>query len=211
MSTCSHIGILHKNGKIEVVYCKYDGYLTGVGITLLANYNSLDKAKELIGRGSFSSIGDTIEKTDYYYEPGWDIPWEYPRQEDYLKGYKNWDFFDIEYTYLFDEKNNQWLAAEYPKSMDEYISLKDRLDNVYLENPDEQKSSVSLKELIRCSHEYQEDIIDYLINKGIDKTKEQLAEEMKVFSYKTFHYVKDYYFEVICPQQKTDESSVMSL
>lgn len=211
MSTRSHIGILRENGNIEVVYCHYDGYLGGVGVTLLANYNSLDKVKELINKGSFSSLGNTIEETDYYNESGWDIPWEYSHQVDYLKGYKNKDFFDIEYTYLFDEKDNQWLVAEYPKSMDEYISLKDRLDNVYLKNPDEQKSPVSLKELIRCFHEYQEDIIDYLINKGIDKTKEQLVEEMKVFSLKTFPYVKDYYFDVICPRQKTDESSVMSL
>lgn len=260
MGTRSHIGILHKTGKIDVVFCHWDGYLSGNGVILLANYNTLEKVKELISKGSFASLDETIAKTDYYNEPGWDKPFEYPFQRDYLKGFKNKEFFDIEFTYLFDERDNKWLVAEYPKSMKDFISLEEALNKVNFREQKEQEIPVTWTDLIKCYHEHQDEIIDYILNTkesdtlketlaeeiktylkkqnaeqkepviltefiqffhehqneiiehflntNADKIKEILTEKMKVFSYDTIPYIKDYYDNIIYPQQKSESPSI---
>ena len=54
------------NAKFAHIYCHYDGYPSGVGKMLLENYNSYEKAIELIANGDMSSIGDSVETTEYY-------------------------------------------------------------------------------------------------------------------------------------------------
>jgi hypothetical protein len=60
MSTRSRIGVMLDDGSIKQVYCHWDGYVEGVGLTLIENYDSLDKAKELINLGDISSLGYKI-------------------------------------------------------------------------------------------------------------------------------------------------------
>jgi len=54
MSTNSAIGVVI-NGKIKAVYCHWDGYLDGVGKTLLENYDQ-SKAELLVAEGDISSL-----------------------------------------------------------------------------------------------------------------------------------------------------------
>jgi hypothetical protein len=60
MSTRSRIGVLNENGSIESVYCHSDGYPEGVGETLTSNYNSEEKAREIISLGDLSFLGDDL-------------------------------------------------------------------------------------------------------------------------------------------------------
>lgn len=58
MSTNSAIGVV-VNGKIKAVYAHWDGYIEGVGKTLLENYDQ-KLTEELVSVGDISSLGETI-------------------------------------------------------------------------------------------------------------------------------------------------------
>jgi hypothetical protein len=58
MSTNSAIGVV-VNGKIKSVYCHRDGYVDGVGKTLVENYDQA-KTEQLVSLGAISSLGSEI-------------------------------------------------------------------------------------------------------------------------------------------------------
>jgi hypothetical protein len=58
MATRSAIGIIY-NGTCEAVYCHWDGYLEGVGSTLIKNYDKT-KLMQLIALGDISILGPEI-------------------------------------------------------------------------------------------------------------------------------------------------------
>ena len=65
MGTRSAIGIEHHNGKIEAVYCHWDGYISNNGKILLNNYDR-DKTLTLMTMGEVSSLKSEIgEKHDF--------------------------------------------------------------------------------------------------------------------------------------------------
>jgi len=57
MATRSTIAIQYEDGTIESVYCHNDGYLSGVGETLLENYTTPEKVEEILALGDHSSLG----------------------------------------------------------------------------------------------------------------------------------------------------------
>ena len=59
MSTRSVIAVAG-NGKVEGVYCHFDGYFSGVGATLNERYNTEEQVQELISHGGISSLEETI-------------------------------------------------------------------------------------------------------------------------------------------------------
>ena len=61
MSTRSQIAIQLESGTIRTVYCHFDGYLEGVGATLLHHYNTFQDAYDLIELGNISQLHETIE------------------------------------------------------------------------------------------------------------------------------------------------------
>lgn len=106
MATHSYIGILHENDSVDAVYCHYDGYLAGNGVILYDHYNSLEKAKELISKGSFGSLKKDINDIEYY--------------KDKDSNHSNYYFHKLllkrevreqNYIYLFHEKDNQWYVG----------------------------------------------------------------------------------------------------
>ena len=105
MSTRSNIGYLHPlTAKLTYIYCHLDGYLDGVGYTLLDNYQTLEQVMELVGQGDASSISDTIDESVFYHT--WrDEPWENvkPKTVDTLREYEEQMMNDIfiEYPYVF--------------------------------------------------------------------------------------------------------------
>ncbi len=54
MGTRSRIGVMHGN-KVKSIYCHWDGYLEGVGATLLKHYDSA-RANNLVALGDMSSL-----------------------------------------------------------------------------------------------------------------------------------------------------------
>jgi len=62
MGTRSTIAI-QEGDKVKAIYCHWDGYLSGVGTTLIKNYTEPNKVRDLISLGGFSSLEETIEQT----------------------------------------------------------------------------------------------------------------------------------------------------
>ena len=60
MSTRSTIAIEYQDGSVDQVYCHFDGYLEGVGKTLLEHYTDPDKVKALMNLGDISILGEEI-------------------------------------------------------------------------------------------------------------------------------------------------------
>lgn len=105
MSTRSRIGIEEKDGTITSVYCHFDGYVDGVGLDLIKNFNSEDKAKALIDLGDLSSVGEDLESTTAYCRD---------RDEEFSQdtSYSQKGFLDkgaVDYHYLFS--NGEWRVS----------------------------------------------------------------------------------------------------
>lgn len=60
MATRSTIAIENLDGTVFQVYCHWDGYLTGVGKTLLDHYNTREAVEKLISGGAISSLGTYV-------------------------------------------------------------------------------------------------------------------------------------------------------
>lgn len=66
MATRSTIALEYPNGLVKVIYCHWDGYLTGVGKTLVEHYADFDTADQLIQLGDLSSLASTLTHSEFY-------------------------------------------------------------------------------------------------------------------------------------------------
>ena len=105
MGTRSSIGRVMSNGKIAYVECRFDGYLSHVGVLLAKHYNTLDKALELLLGGDIVSLREDLEHTERESSLGYDnledrVECEVKEADwigDYLLNANG------EYKYLFDK------------------------------------------------------------------------------------------------------------
>ena len=58
MGTRSRIGVMHGD-KVKSIYCHWDGYLEGVGVTLLNHYDSA-RANNLVALGDLSALAKNL-------------------------------------------------------------------------------------------------------------------------------------------------------
>lgn len=90
------------------IYHHWDGYPTGVGATLLEEFNDYEKALNLMGFGDASSINGVPATFYNSWRPGedWSFtqPKQYENEDTFTENYKD-DVF-IEYIYLF--KDGKW-------------------------------------------------------------------------------------------------------
>jgi len=120
MSTRCDIGI-KTNNTAEIIYCHFDGYLSGVGKTLLENYTDLDKIKELMSLGSISSLGKELNGSisHSHSNPDKDVTVAYMRD----RGEKNQEASVVnmdevtddmnDFMYLYDIEINKWIYCDY--------------------------------------------------------------------------------------------------
>ena len=93
MSTRSMIGVYDKyNGCVTAIYCHCDGYISGVGHTLVQHYVDPLKIDELIDNGRISSLGETPHRQWNEEAKEYDSIDEYRTMAD-----KSW----CEYVYLY--------------------------------------------------------------------------------------------------------------
>ena len=131
MGTRSTIAIKHGE-RIKAVYCHWDGYVEGVGATLLENYDST-KANFLIALGNISSLGEEIgEKHSFDSRPEegsveetWTTFYDRDRGEEgqEFKSFGSeaeWmDYYDgsgAEYYYIMDA--GVWYVSAYRKEFE---------------------------------------------------------------------------------------------
>ena len=138
MATRSAIGFVEYDGTITGVYCHWDGYLEGVGATLLKHYNDTYKVLDLLELGDISSLGEEIGDKHPFSYHGTDLSGE---QYDQLYGrmttaysrdrgencpakdFHNAKAFrshygDCDYFYLYDGK--EW---SYSRRTGDFVSL----------------------------------------------------------------------------------------
>ena len=114
MSTRSNIGLKKKDGTVEVIYCHWDGYLSGNGQILLDNYE-LDEVREILARGDMASLRESPDGCSFYHDGD---AVSYNSLEEYFDAIK--DDIWIEYAYIYDEETGTWLVAMYEDVGDNY-------------------------------------------------------------------------------------------
>lgn len=131
MGTRSKIAIKKKDGKVESIYCHWDGYPSYNGKILKEHYNTVDKVQELIDLGSISSLGEFIkpnpEREHSFYNPQRSVTVAYIRDRREPESYNKKRIFDYEteflkdcldsdceYYYLYDEEQEKWFYSEIP-------------------------------------------------------------------------------------------------
>lgn len=130
MATRSVIGFVEYDGTITAISCHWDGYLEGVGDTLLKHYNDTYKVLDLLELGDISSLGEELGvkhpfschmsnlspqayedaygkmTTAYVRDRGEDCPAkDFADAKAFRSHYSDCDFF-----YLYDGK--EWTYAE---------------------------------------------------------------------------------------------------
>ena len=115
MATRSNIGIEYSDGKIETIYCHYDGYPEHM-VPLLENYHYND-VRELLEQGDMSYLRKFIHPTTDSHDfnnPEPDICLFYARDRGEPL-YENPIFDDRsealkeEFLYLYLQKENKWI------------------------------------------------------------------------------------------------------
>lgn len=111
-------GSENKDDKFRGIYCHFDGYLEGVGETLLNHYNDIEKINKLIDLGSISSLSEHVE-TDQPHSfdkplEGVVVAYARDRGEDLnvfeVYGLENTNQYGEVYNYVFD--GNDWKLYE---------------------------------------------------------------------------------------------------
>jgi hypothetical protein len=113
MATRSRIGIQLPDGSILSVYCHWDGYPEFNGVKLVENFNSYEKASELIDGGDVSCLwtnagwnNETLPVTGpLYYSSRGDVT--EPRLDETVDEYLG---NGEEYAYLF--ANGEWVCYD---------------------------------------------------------------------------------------------------
>jgi hypothetical protein len=103
MSTPGFVGVLHTDRTVELIYIHFDCYPIGIGPGLLTQFNSLEKAEEIVANGWRDClIPGKGSKVRFYDDQkltfeNWD------KLEKYLK-----NRLDIFYIYVWNEPVQQW-------------------------------------------------------------------------------------------------------
>ena len=100
MATRSLIGIYDKeDGTVTASYCHYDGYLTGVGATLVKSYNNEWDAANVACGGYISSLESDYESSKQK-SANSDEAVNYASVSEYIAN--GFDDVGADYIYLFD-------------------------------------------------------------------------------------------------------------
>lgn len=165
MSTNSGIFYQREDGKFEGVLAHYDGYLSGVGLTLYQYYKDIEKIKALVSLGMLRSVSANLtppkyRKTSTYDSrlisiPGYTSSYHHDRGDslDILTFSSLDEILNSSYMeYIYIWKDNQWFVHFYknyfpdetgyfePEGEKEWRPLKEVLDirlkkQGYEENP----------------------------------------------------------------------------
>ena len=108
MATRSTIALDTKEG-FMAIYCHWDGYPDeegGVGETLKSFYSTFEQAKSLVEKGDLSTLGNTLESSEFYADKGEELKVEtFKSFSDWLEWGSN---CGCQFAYLF--KGDKWIV-----------------------------------------------------------------------------------------------------
>lgn len=137
MGTRSQIGMELADKTVESVYCHFDGYVEGVGKTLVEHYTDPKKVAMLISHGGMSSLGDEIgDKHDfnhreenvctfYHRDRGEELVTESHKTS---ASYAEYEGGGIEYLYLF--RGGEWFTLEVRDDRKKWVRVSTLLKTV---------------------------------------------------------------------------------
>ena len=101
MATRSLIGLTKEDGTIQVIYCHWDGYPSGVGLQLALNYNDVETIQKLMDLGDRSSLtgAPTADETYYATQGNKIVPTIYDNFQQFVDN----DKAGAEYFYLWSK------------------------------------------------------------------------------------------------------------
>jgi hypothetical protein len=127
MGTRSVIAIENDNGTVAGVYCHWDGYLAGVGHTLIDHYTDREQVRRLVAGGAMSSLGAAVEPpqgvehsfaspangvTVFYHRDRGEGARPEIMEQDTRRGWETrCRNMGAEYLYLFTSKGWRWKPA----------------------------------------------------------------------------------------------------
>jgi hypothetical protein len=131
MATRSTIALEFEDGRVGVVYCHWDGYLSNNGRILQKHYQDPAKVAELIALGNLSSLGVNIgEKHDFdadtkdctFYGRDHDRPID--NQADFYKNFGEYlmNFTSQEYNYIL-RRDGKWYVSAGCFDTDDFLTL----------------------------------------------------------------------------------------
>jgi len=108
MSTNSVVGYMREDGSIVSSYVHYDGYETGVGMTLLEHYSTDERALAVSTAGYFSSLGEDMEAS-----LGESVHTEKSDEFDGIIEFGEWllENSHLEFGYLWTE--GKWMVSSW--------------------------------------------------------------------------------------------------
>jgi len=131
MATRSYIAIINENGLADGIYSHWDGYLEGVGATLVGHYSDPVKIRALIDEGDVSILKENIgTKHDFSANPDDECTFYHRDRGEELcitKRVGRSELPDIanhcgaEFLYLFDGAKGGWQV--YDGSTQSYLCL----------------------------------------------------------------------------------------
>lgn len=139
MATRSNIGILNKDGSVEIIYCHFDGYLAHNGKILNEHYKNVPKVRKLISLGDISSLAPEIGRKTSFDDPrdGQVVAYGRDRGENDVdaRRYSSyddywatiWDDRFVEFIYIFDTKDRKWYFTTHDNNL-ELLDLEERLN-----------------------------------------------------------------------------------
>lgn len=132
MGTLANIGIINKDGTVEVILCTWDGYPSYTGDLLLNHYNSEKEVRKLISLGDISQlrwkVRPGLSSRQEFYNPKDGVTISYKRDRGdtdadarkYESLDEYWkiegDAWFIEYVYMWDASLGKWKWAGEGKS-----------------------------------------------------------------------------------------------
>lgn len=106
MGTAAMIGIYNEDGSVTASYCHYDGYVEGVGRTLVENYNTQYDA-EIVAKGGYMSSLEEDYLDTRQVAVHTDPAVEFDSVSNFLS--EGADYAGADYLYLWDGK--AWFFA----------------------------------------------------------------------------------------------------
>jgi hypothetical protein len=192
MATRSAIGYMRNDGTVRAVYVHWDGYLSQVGKILIENYDLLG-VDDLCDLGDISSLGETIEDTEFY---GRDRNEDDVEAHEFVSEHEFVDWYDdSEFFYLI--KDDKWYVSEHCA---EFVLLEDRLRDTKVKftkyvRPDETTTSYSARDAVIAM--VADGVVEpvYMIKLLLDRIDPETLEELLKEEFNIDDMIPECYFE----------------
>ena len=108
MGTRSVVGVREIGSEeIRAAYVHYDGYLTGVGLLLVNEFNSAEDARRVVDGGYYSSLSSDLEESRANSANSED-PWVWANSDEMRDDMVHSDW---EFVYIYDVDTDEWTYA----------------------------------------------------------------------------------------------------